>query len=182
MWAPCEKVPLPTCSWKEIWVTKNVSLREAFHYVQFQIASTKSHYIAANGSIFDFVYLCVCVCVRTPQRLTFMETKKYLKMTMSKISNQSMFHPLSVGYMLDHVGLSQCTLNSGRPSSVRIALPIWRMNHPKLRITPFLISMVTTSVALLNRIMTQSLTLAPGKTGSLTPYSICVCAMSVSCL
>lgn len=104
-----------------------------------------------------------------------METKKYLKMTMSKISNQSMFHPLSVGYMLDHVGLSQCTLNSGGPSSVRIALPIWRMNHPKLRITPFLISMVTTSVALLNRIMTQSLTLAPGKTGSLTPYSICVC-------
>ena len=47
------------------------------------------------------------------------------------------------------------------------------MNHPKLRITPFLISMVTTSVALLNRIMTQSLPLT-GKTGSLTPYSICV--------
>ena len=47
------------------------------------------------------LYICVCVCVRTPQRLTFMETKKYLKMTMSKISNQSMFHPLSVGL---HVG------------------------------------------------------------------------------
>ena len=109
----------------------------------------------------------------TSQGLTFMEAKKYLKMTMSKTSNQSIFHSLSVGYMLDHVGLSQCTLNSGVPSTVRIALPIWKMNHPKLRITPFLISMVTTSVALLNRIMTQSLTLT-GKTGSLTPYSICV--------